>query len=255
MSATDATTTDEVWSALDTIAAAGGGYNASECVECAFGRILVLGPPKIGKTTALVETAPGPVCVINADGDSALRFPASRGARYIAFDARNAAEWTRARISVEKAVKAGAKSVILDSLSVLGMRLGNELPVLFPDKFDVYREMKAHLEGGVMALLNLQAHVFIVCHIDAGHGVKRTKEDGLITETAVIPLLSGSAKTSIPTIVDDVVRFEFNPEATPSRRFIVGSQSDWTMAGRGVRRSCIIEADATLLLKEFGIRP
>jgi hypothetical protein len=100
---------DEHPAAADPMAAL-GFYSQQDARDSAFARLLLLGPSKLGKTTAVVSTAPGPVVVLNADGDSALKYPAKIGAKFGALDITNRREWQGSRQRRKLSQQARARS-------------------------------------------------------------------------------------------------------------------------------------------------
>lgn len=223
---------------------ASGAYNQDDAKETNFARVLVVGPGKQGKTTALVTTAPGPVFVINCDGDSALKFPRGEmGAQFHAVDVKGRASLKKALKLAEDAVKAKAvKSVILDSASLLADSLMIELQGTL-DGFALWDEFGAQLGGAIRRMCDLEAHAFVTAHLIPGH-----EKEG------ILPMLPGQMKHKIITIMHDAVRFEYNAERNPTRQFLIGPNKDWSYAGRNVKRTISVPATVPALLGELGVK-
>jgi hypothetical protein len=221
--------------------AALGVYNESEAKDSAFARILMLGPPKVGKTTSILTSAPDPL-IINCDGDSATKYAAKQGGKFLALDANTRKEWVAARNTAKKLVDAGhVRTVVLDSLTLLADNLVDELGVTL-EGHDLWREVLAQVVGGVKRLFALQAHVIVVAHMIHG-----SEEEG------IVPLLAGQAKIKIPAIAHDCVLFDFVAGRKPERQYLVGPQALWSYSGRNVRRSCATDATIPALFAELGI--
>lgn len=218
-----------------------------------FARVMVVGAPKIGKTTALGSTAPRPL-IINCDGLSA-----TKGARRVLGDpiypletpvVVNRVGLAAALKMTEEAVDSGAcRTVILDTLSILAESIladgkGKQL-----EGFDLWRVYSETLLDTYWQLSELPAHLFLVCHIGAPE--EDGDESGLMT-----PLLYGRAKRLFPSIVDDVVTFDMvrGRKEPGERAFVLGQQDKWSALGRNVRRDIVLPPTVPALLQELGIK-
>lgn len=224
--------------------AALGVMSESEAQENAFGRILLLGPAKAGKTTCIAGTAPLPL-VINCDGQSAtksarLTFPEQR---FNVVEATNRRSLANALSAAEKLVAAGAaKSVILDTLTLLADNLLDELSVTL-EGYDLWNEMADQLVGAVKRLCKLEAHVFVIAHMKPGDDPAE----------GVMPAIPGQSKIRIPALLDDWILLDVVPDRKPERAFLLGPQKSWTHSGRNVRRNCMVEASVPALFEELGL--
>lgn len=240
---------DDAANAPHSVLSAAGFYDQDEVAETAFARILLLGPGKIGKTTALLTTAPGPIAILNCDGDSATKFARKQGAKYLTCDITSRATWKAARIAVKKAVEAGeVRTVILDSVSILAKTLVEEISITESDKRALYGELGTQM-GFVKRIFELPCHVFVVAHITAPYKDDDNEEEG------ILPLIPGQSKMYIPTIAHDIVLFDYVCGRTPERQFVIGPQKNWSYGGRNVKRSCVTPANVPALFAELGISP
>ena len=210
-----------------------------------FARVLVLGPPKVGKTTCIVGTAPRPL-VINCDGRSATKGARLQGAEFHVVDAVNRATWVKAVKTACTAVREGlVRTVVVDTITLLADNIVDDASVTLSG-FDMWNDVKAKLVGGLKQLMQLDAHVFVIGHMTAGHD----------TEPGIMPMIGGQAKTLIPALIDDWVLLDFLEGRKPhERQFLLGPQGKWTSGGRNIKRSCQVEATVPALLAELGIEP
>lgn len=224
-----------------------GVYDSSSARADAFARVLVLGPAKAGKTTAIATTAPRPL-VINCDGDGAAAGAAARveeGADgFLVTDAVNRRRWAAAIAAAEKLVREERIStVVVDTVTLLSMHLVDECSATLTG-FDIWNEVRHQLVGGCRRLMQLPAHVFIIAHMMPSF------ED----DAGILPMIAGKSSREIPALVNDCVLLDLKPGRQPHERmFLVGAQEKWSFSGRNVRRSCAVEATVPALLAELGI--
>lgn len=220
-----------------------GAKTELDAAEHSFARILLLGPAKLGKTTALLETAPD-VYHINCDGSSAPKFAKRRGAKFITVEAYNRAGVTKAVKGAKEMVGAGiVRTVLLDSITLLAENVLREMENTLQGH-DLWREYGKFLYRVQKDLSDLPAHLFIVGHLGA-------KED---FEPGVLPCVPGSSKTKIPAAVDDWIIFDFEQGRKPHERaFLVGPQKGWNAGGRSVKRTTTTEATVPALFEELGL--
>lgn len=226
-----------------------GVMSSKEVADESYARVLLLGAAKIGKTSCLLETCPRPL-IINADGIGATQFAASGGADFLEIYARNVAEWNKARQVARQLVADNQiDTIIVDSYSLLSEKLIADLKETTADKRAAYGELRDLLLGGYEKLAQLQAHLFVVCHLSP-------QWEGV---AGILPLIQGSAKEVLGAMVADWVLFDYDPKREASgqdpRGFVVGPQGQWTASGRHIRKSCVLPPDAKLLLKELGFKP
>lgn len=225
-------------------------FSARELQKSAFARVLIVGPGKVGKTTCTATTAPGPVMIINCDGRDACVGAAAQMTEEqldstVIVNARTVTQWDEARALAIKLSKEGKiRSVLVDTVSLLSDTVVTELKITL-DGFKLWDEAKNIIYGGVDELAeSLQAHLFVICHIDALSG-----DDA---PAGILPMIAGSSKRWIPAAMSDIVFLEAGADG--SRKFLLGPQKFWTFQGRNMKRTVAIDADVRLMLKEFGIK-
>jgi hypothetical protein len=227
-----------------------GIISGDEAKDNAFARVLLLGPAKGGKTTCVATTAPDPL-IINCDGDSATKYAAktlrdNNGKAFMQIDVPRKgvrAAWKRAVSAAEKAVSMGAaRTVIVDTVSLLGENVVREVSLTL-EGFERWGEIGDVLKGGLAALLDLEAHVFILGHMIGNH------EDA----AGIMPMLKGDTKVWLPAKVDDWVLLDVEAGRKPERQFLLGPQKQWNHSGRNIKRTCAIEATVPALFKELGL--
>lgn len=214
-------------------------YTEDDLAESAYSRILLTGDPKTGKTTSVLSTAPGPIAVLNCDGPGAPMAAKRHGAKNLKIkDVTCVADWISGVKAAVKLAQAGEVStIVVDTLTML---VNNVIAYEFGNKlsgFDIWRETKQKSIGGLMALLNAPAHVFLLAHYDI--------KDGQI-------MLEGSMKGGVPAMVHDRVHLTFDPKKTPDRVFHVGPSASGLSGGRHSDENIQIEANASLLLETLG---
>lgn len=214
-------------------------YDEAELEGDAFARILLTGEAKAGKTTALLTTAPGPICVLNCDGFGAPMAAKRFGPKPLKIlDVPTSDVWRR---GVDAALKLAAegqiKTIVVDTITML---INNVLTLEYNKKAQGFEIWRLVLDDGLRyltKLLNAQAHVFVVSHF--------MLEDGQLA-------VNGNLKVQIPAMVHDRVHLEYRPNKEPARVFHVGPHATGLSGGRNSNENKVIPADATLLLRELG---
>lgn len=227
-----------------------GAHTSEDVRSNAYARVMVLGGGKIGKTTALLTSAPKPG-IINCDADDATKWaadPNHGNAKFLQWNAYTRQSWAKAVHSATLAVQDGViETVIADSMSLLCNNLVDELSILHgEDKRALYGELIKVVMAGVKKLCKLQAHVFFVAHISPDFD----------EVTGVTPLIAGQTKVLLPAFVSDWVLFRCDPEASDPnlvRQFVLGAQGKWTASGRSIKKPAIIPATVPVLFNELGI--
>jgi hypothetical protein len=159
-----------------------------------FLRLLVLGPPKIGKTRTCIVTAPGPVYVINSDDTEALPdggalAPAASVPEAVfssdVVPGTDLQAMQKALAEAKRGAKAGEyKTVVWDTITLFASRLKDLC------------ESHATTKGGEV---DGPAHVIVTAHLyekPAGEG--RTGD-------ALLPHVAGQSQSMVPARFQDVV--------------------------------------------------
>lgn len=228
--------------------AALGVYDQDEAQENAFARILVMGPPKTGKTTAILTSASAAGLkpfVINCDGDSCLKFPKKQGAKFLAKDCTSPQEWKACQGTAEKLVEAGeCRLVLLDTATTLADNLLRRLrPQYDDDTRAMYGELLRLIVDGCHRIMRIQAHVILVAHIPSDFDAT----------VGILPAIAGSSKEKIAGVVDDWAFFEVDTEANPPRReFVMGIHKRWGRNLKG-KNNVRVKAEVPALFAELGI--
>lgn len=231
-----------------------GALTLGDIQDTAYARILVLGPPKRGKTTAILQDAPDPY-VINCDANdptdsSAIKYALKCGAQPVGVsNVTDRASWGKALRIARAGVANGEgpiRTVLIDSLTLLADNLIDEIGQHLKG-YDKWGELATQLVGGVKAAFSLKAHVILVAHM-----VPSISDDDGNGE-GIVPLIGGQAKIKIPAIAHDCVLFDYVHGRNPERMFLIGPQGDWNYAGRNVKRSCAVPANCEALFAELGI--
>lgn len=195
--------------------------SAADAKAFDFLRLLVLGPPKVGKTQTIISTAPKPVYVILSDDEAALQ-PAARvvGPKDFFYDEVNSTQGPKLLQQAEAAwreaiegAKAGRyKSIVWDTMTSFAGYLvnaelvastnqnGNEVPQT------AYPSYARRLTNYVGRLLAAQAHVIVLAH-----DVKESKElPGQLAKhgVGIVPGIAGSVRGNIAGKFQDVVYLE-----------------------------------------------
>jgi hypothetical protein len=227
-----------------------GIYTSRETRDNAFARVLLVGPPKAGKTTCVAATAPKPL-VINCDGygatHGAARAARAKGAEFLTLDADDADEIKRAINTARQLVEKGlVETVVLDTVSMLVATLVQEAKLTLTG-WDVWTTVYDRTMKAVRALMGLSAHLFVTSHM--------TADTGDDNPAGILPHIPGKQlRVDLPALLADWVVLDIEPERLPHERmFLLGPQKYWTASGRHVKRTCAIPADVPSLLAELEI--
>jgi hypothetical protein len=225
-----------------------GVTRSSDIAANAFARVLLLAPPKVGKTTSILTTAPKPLH-INCDGEGASTYAAGQGSDFLEVRVDNLrgvgarANWAKAREVAKQLVASGeVQSIVVDTITLLANNLVEDASIEF-NNYDKWNEVESQLVGGFKRLFELPVHIFVLGHLDP-------RKDAI---EGSMPLIPGKAKAYVPAMCADWVLLEYNEAANPKRRFLLGPQPGWTAGGRNLKRSTTCEATVPALFEELGI--
>ena len=248
-----------------------------------FLRLLIMGPSKVGKTSA-AATAPGRRYVIECDpGPEYALGPLKRKTDDFDYDivrkstARpndnirsNHYAWYDIMAACKAArdgVAAGTyKTIILDTLSEFAESLENECAQATmnsegePDGRRYWYVYEKRLRHVLSQLFMIPAHVIVTTHyVEVGNeegianekGEKGTPKRG----KGLVPLLGGKARGTIPSMFNDVVFMDVIQQN--KRVFTTGPLGAWGPGCRSMEGAVQIDADIGELMKLFkeGFKP
>lgn len=239
-------------------------FPASALERDEFLKILLMGPPKLGKSTMVIATSPGPVRVLLCESDSALN-----GARRLApewvkhGDFERIKGWDSMMTALKEAkddVKEGKiKTVVVDPLSDFAARLEADLLASTdngkgPDGRRAYPEYGRRLRHLIEQLFRLPCHVIVISHyIEVGGGEVQPEGGGEATPRTgegIVPLLAGKARALIAAKFTDVVWFDIRKG---ERIIETGPTGRWGPGCRSLDGAQVIPADI-MKGKDVGIR-
>jgi len=223
---------------------------ATELERELFLRVLLMGPPKIGKTRSTIDSlarAFGPGYVIECGDKSALA-PALRQTTKFTFDlVRDENQMETAIKEGKSGAKAGRyKWIVMDDYSLYGTWLEGELRDASaaanksnePDGRRYWPEYKSRILNIVGRLLDSSAHVVFVSHF-----IEQSQEiDGQKAKSGrgVLPMFGGSVREELPARFVDVL---FMDKIKDHRVFMVNPEGVWGPGCRSVDGTKEIEPD------------
>ena len=151
----------------------------------AYLRALVMGWNKVGKSTAVISTAPGPVYVINSDGQAALEPVLDFNQDFLHTYVKSSEEMNQAFEIARQLVKAGeVKTVVWDTMSGLS-------PIVEAEAFKQTLTSNGKEDGrkaaplykkvmrtNVKRLFNLKAHVVVYLALPGHRWAGRRRRAG-----------------------------------------------------------------------------
>jgi hypothetical protein len=214
-------------------------------------RALIMGAPKVGKSSSIISTSPAPY-VINCDLiDSALAGAKRFSKRSFDFDpCKGWSDMETCWKYAKDGVKEGKyKTIIVDTLSSWAGRVEEECLAGTmndkgqPDGRRAYPEYNRRLRHAIERFFKLPAHFVAVCHyLETGGGI----EEGLPkTGEGLVPLLAGKARAEIPMLFSDVIFMDYRKG---ERIFVTGPQGAWGPGSRSLDGSQVLSADISKLL-------
>lgn len=224
-------------------------------------RVLVMGPPKAGKSTCAITTSPGPVRVLLCESDSALQEARRRGGNFdfercMSVD-KPFEQMTQFIIEAKADAKAGkVKTVLIDPLSAFCDRLlAQSMKMnLTQNGEEDGRRGYPHYTKRLLHCLDLTftipAHVIVITHYldtggEIGNGVKKVGE-------GIVPLIPGSARTRVAAMFNDVLWFDLDKANPKARAFYTAPQGAWGPGCRSLSdKYTSTEANFETLIKLF----
>jgi hypothetical protein len=194
-------------------------------------RILLVGPPKSGKTCCSALTAPGPKYIFNVDGKGGLDGAALQGAEFDADDITGFSSYTKAFAYLKANIK-NYRTVIFDNVSTFAMVLEDEIRTkVRDDPRVIYPQLKRDLTRVIRDLISLPVNVIIIGHVDPGENAEKGGFDHMLS-------VSGGAKVTIPMLIQDWIWLEVSIDPTThevQREFLLAPQGTWKKAVRSIK--------------------
>lgn len=226
-------------------------YSAEDAAN-AWARVLLVGPAKSGKSTAVATTAPGPVLVINGDGNDSLQHASVANAdNWHAVNVSNSREWLAAcKWARGLAEDEKVRTISVDTFTLLTQNIQRELKGQGMDGFALWNTLVDVMMTGMNLLLDAQAHLFVVCHYFFENDAV-----GLIPAVSTNELRRYMPAKFSEWIWFDVDTTRKGGDKDPVRAFQIGPSGAWKGAcRRGGASSQRISADVGLLFKTLGIQ-
>jgi hypothetical protein len=231
--------------------------SAATVKKSPFAFVLVLGPPKVGKTTACVGTAPGPVYCINCEREDDLLPAKELSDNFLHNEVTSMREFDQAFAVAQQLVKEKkVKTVVMDTLSAFSETLSEECLRTsigssgLPDGRKAWPDYLKRLSNVVARLQRLSGscHVIVVSHFQDftttedldGTGKKIPKVgDG------IVPLLYGRARQVIGAMFNNVV---FLDSTKGERLFLTSIDGVWGIGCRYIKGVEKMPADVKVLI-------
>lgn len=237
--------------------------SARELERDAHLRVLLMGPPKIGKSTLVVTTSPPPVRVLLCESDSALSHAVRIAGSNFTFE--RAKDWNTMLAAITEARKdaeAGKiKTVIVDPFSTFATVLEEQCLKMTdtgrgPDGRRAYPEFNRRIRHLIEQLFRIPAHLVVVTHyIDTGGGEVSPDSGGEPTPRTgegIVPLLPGKARALVAAAFPDVVWMDYQKG---ERVLVTGPRGAWGPGCRSLPEVCILPADVKDMKKhDVGIK-
>lgn len=195
-------------------------------------------------TCAAVLTSPGPVYVINSDGQGALDPVALLGGEFEAEDVNSMRQFDKC-LSHLKVNKDKYKTIVLDNISSFGDFLEEELTSEgIKDGRQFYPELKKRLMYVIRSLLALPQNVIVIGQCESDGSAK----GGF----GHILNISGKAKISIPSMFQDWVWLDVQIDPATKevkREFLLAPQGNWTKGVRSIKDTSSMEANISKFIR------
>jgi hypothetical protein len=231
---------------------------ASELESDRFIRVLLLGPPKCGKSVMAIASSPRPVRVFLCESDSALQ-SARRfvGDRFTFDRTRTHKAMLEALHTARRDVKKGRiKTLIVDPLSTMAGKLEEFCLKQTKTHSGADNGMKAYpmynriLRQIREQLLDLQCHVIVITHYIESGGAEIANSTAQTGE-GIVPMLAGRARAEFSAAFPDVVWMDYQ---AGKRVLVTGPQGAWGPGCRSLKDTHVLPADITSEKKRVGIR-
>lgn len=202
-------------------------------------KVLVMAPPKSGKTVAVICSAPPPIFVLNAD-PGGLVSAKRHGGRFTYEDVFSVSDFKRALIHIDKVMQSDRpyRTIIVDTATILAENIESELAGRLSG-FELFGELKRLVAGSLSRLFTYSAHVILTAHAI-------TSAKGDAGEVGTIPMISGQSKNLLPALCNEWLWLELTPgqdSMATKREFLVGPQGNWKHGCRSLKFQGRINAD------------
>lgn len=229
---------------------------ASEIEACSYLRLLVLGSPKVGKSTTILKSAIGTSYVINSDDEFSLR-PALQFTDDFDFDlvfGNNLSDIEKAIHAAREGVKAGQyQTIIWDTITKYCWRAeevfakATENAAGEADGRRYHPRFRKHVMNIIDRLFLLPAHVIVNAHwADVGGALidNQLEKEG----KGIAPMLPGQLRTHVPAAFQDVIFLEKQGD---QRFFITSNEGVWGPGTRNLPGVQKLPADISLLWEKM----
>lgn len=231
--------------------------SASELERDRFIKVLLMGPPKAGKSTCAVATSPGPVRVFLCESDSALQSVRRFKDDFTFERTRTHEAMLEATYEARRDIKKGRiKTLVVDPLSTMAAKLEEHCLKVTRTSSNAENPMKAYpMYGRILRqiteqLLDLKCHVIVITHyieVGSSESLDGTPQTG----EGIVPMLAGKARATLSAAFPDVVWMDIQKG---KRVLVTGPQGAWGPGCRSLKDTTIIPADCMLKEKGIGIR-
>jgi AAA domain len=235
--------------------------SARELEKDPFLRVLLMGPPKVGKTSLVIATSPSPVRVLLCESDSALTHAVRVAGPNFTFERTK--DWNTMSTAIQEARKdaeAGKiKTLIVDPLSDFATVLEEQCLKQTdtgrgPDGRRAYPEYNRRMRHLLEQLFRVPAHLVVVTHyIDTGGGEVQPDGGGEATPRTgegIVPLLPGKARALVAARFPDVVWMDYQKG---ERVLVTGPRGAWGPGCRSLGDTQMIPANVNSRDKNIGI--
>lgn len=229
---------------------------ASDIEACSYLRLLVLGSPKVGKSTTILKSAIGTSYVINSDDEFSLR-PATQFTDDFDYDlvfGTNTQDIEKAIHCAKEGVKEGRyQTIIWDTITKYCWRVedvfakATENNAGEPDGRRYHPMMRKHVMNIIDRLFLLPAHVIVNAHwADVGGALIGEQLDK--NGKGIAPMLPGQLRTHVPAAFQDVIFLEKQGE---NRIFQTSADGVWGPGTRNLPGVKNLPADISLLWEKM----